>query len=1284
MVEGIGIARVVKNLRTVFVEEDKKMNFKRNLWSVASLLAAAIVLLHLAFPATARAQASLTTGAIAGTVTDPTGAVIPHATVTATNEGTNASRSATSGANGGYVVPLLDPGDYKVTVKAAGFRTAEQGPITVIVSQTLDLNFKLELGTATQVVEVTGAAPLLQTTNPNTTSTLGAQQIENIPNPGMDLSYEANFAPGAIMNTTGGYGNVEYNGLPAVSNNFTIDGLDANDPFLNLNNSGATNLQLGLSAMQEVSVNTTSYSADQGRLGASQINFMTKSGTNNVHGNLWETWNGSKLNSADFFINSHQFENVPGQPASVRKPRSNVNQFGGSIGGPIIHDKLFFFGDFEEIKIALPIVGNTLTPTSNYWNTFVIPQLSGNNPNVPATVTVTSPVPGTFPQNGSSCDYVFDSSDCATVGQLGGFTPADNFVPDFPIIGPQSAEVPLYQSMINIYNTSYAARNGSGIPQAMQGCPIDHLGNWLGIPTGSGINNDPTSPNFGSPNVSTPSGDGCGLNATFPIVNHTYDQFILVKVDQNVNDRNTVWYKFAREHGLQATYTDSISPVFNAVSDQPQYNGEFGWTHTFGPTVVNEFTPGVVWYSAIFGSRGLAKSLATFPIDWQFGPYTGLGGFNFVWPQGRNITQWQLIDNLSWTHGTHTFKFGENLRRVLVSDFDFGVETTPLVIPFDIPEVTGGVTGINFQSFPKSLDEPFGLVNFDVFAQDTYRVKPKLTLTYDIRASWNSDPVNQRNLVARAAGSFYQFPHDLNRPLNLDILTGLSKVFPSTQTIIWQPRAAVAYQFSQKTVFRGGFGVFSDIFPAALSDSMAENPPYWNLFTEGVFGGFFDGNDAIAPNVPNSSINGAAGLNSAFLAGFSNGTLSCPPGVVPPGCLPPVGLSQTEHRVLSPYSMQWTGGVQHQFSTNLSLQLQYVGTRGVQIPYTVGANGFQDVTYPSPPAASPGIPCVGCYSPWPTAAPDQRLSGVTQYFQGANSNYNALQASVNKRFSHGMNFQFNYTWSHCLDTISNGGIFGFGNPGNQLNAIPGDLRRNYGPCDYDYRHAFNGYYTYELPFHAHSRVLNQVVGGWQVSGSVIYHGGQPFSIGSPQTVATGGSIINGSGPFYPNLISGQSSYTKAAVSGVTLPGNFQWLNPNAFAPVVDSGTGLCIPAGTTDFSAANLAAVESISAAACQRGDMQRNFLRGPGFGWSDMFLTKRFKLTERVSFLVSGQAYNFLNHPNFKAPGGTAGVPGELGTLTGFGNISSTASPPTGLLGSFLGGDTSPRMIAFKGQLQF
>ena len=186
---------------------------------------------------------------------------------------------------------------------------------------------------------------------------MNAPALEDLPNPGRDLTYPLQFAPGALINTAGsgndfvggtnGYGNVEFNGLPALSNGYIVDGLETNDPLTNLNSGLSTNLVLGLNSISEVTVNTLSYAVDQGRYGASQVNYVTKSGTNQFHGNLYELWNGAGLNAADYFTNA-----TPGN----HKPRATVNHFGGSLGGPMVRDKLFFFFDSEWVRIALPIV----------------------------------------------------------------------------------------------------------------------------------------------------------------------------------------------------------------------------------------------------------------------------------------------------------------------------------------------------------------------------------------------------------------------------------------------------------------------------------------------------------------------------------------------------------------------------------------------------------------------------------------------------------------------------------------------------------------------------------------------------------------------------------------------------------------------------------------------------------------------------------------------------------------------------------------------------------------
>ena len=302
--------------------------------------------------------------------------MLAGATVRLTGVGTGIQRTVRTGDSGRFSFSQLKPGTYVVEAAAPGFERQRKSSIAAAVGQTQTVDFVLPLAAAAnQDIVVTTEAPLINTENANTATTLAAAAIANLPNPGSDLTYPAQFAPGALINTAGssndfvgaqnGYGNVEFNGLPALSNAFVVDGLESNDPLTNLNSGLATNLVLGLNSISEVTVNTTSYAVDQGRYGASQITYVTKSGTNSFHGNLYELWNGSKLNAADFFTNA---------TAGNRKPRSTVNHFGGSLGGPVRRDRLFFFTDFEQLRIALPIVTPVTVPSAPFAS-YVLQQL---------------------------------------------------------------------------------------------------------------------------------------------------------------------------------------------------------------------------------------------------------------------------------------------------------------------------------------------------------------------------------------------------------------------------------------------------------------------------------------------------------------------------------------------------------------------------------------------------------------------------------------------------------------------------------------------------------------------------------------------------------------------------------------------------------------------------------------------------------------------------------------------------------------------------------------------
>ena len=511
--------------------------------------------------------------------------------------------------------------------------------------------------------------------------------------------------------------------------------------------------------------------------------------------------------------------------------------------------------------------------------------------------------------------------------------------------------------------------------------------------------------------------------------------------------------------------------------------------------------------------------------------------------------------------------------------------------------------------------------------------------------------------MARLPESFAAISHDVNQPLNGLLETGLGNLFQSTPIAIWQPRTAIAWQPRPKTVLRTGFGLFSDLLPGSIADSIGANPPYVNTFEGGLLGSV--GGIGIAPGAPNSAVTATGLANQNFLNGFAQGELSCAsPLAHANACLPPVSMfAVTDGKLHAPYFMQWSFGLEQQIGNTVSLKAQYVGTRAVNQPYTTQVNGYQTV-------------CAGCFAPFPYGQPvDPRFAAVTQLSTGANSHYNGLQLSAEKRLGHGLQGQINYTWSHCMDTVSNGGFLQF-SAGGILSPLPNDLERDRGPCDYDIRHNLTGNYVYQLPLKVRGRALGRVLNGWQISGSAFWHSGVPFSVLSAPYSANGNGILNGSGAQFASVVPGVPLYEHQPIAGVTQAGTIQWLNPNAFASDVDPSTGACVGGDTPQ---------------ACQFGNLGRNALRGPDFVWSDFYLTKWFALSERLKLRVEGQFFNVFNHPNFSLPSVViAGIPGNPATQTGFGALTSTTSPPTGLLGVGLGGDSSPRMIAFQARIEF
>jgi hypothetical protein len=622
-----------------------------------------------------------TTSAIQGQATDSTGAVVSGATVTVTSRDTGSKRSVKTDESGRFNFPQLKPGAYKVEIETQGFEPQTADNVFSGLGQKQTVNFTLRVAHSNEVVEVSSEAPIINPSNANTSTTLDAPALEDLPNPGGDLTYPLQFAPGALINTAGssndfvgssnGYGNVEFNGLPALSNGYIVDGLETNDPLTNLNSGLSTNLVLGLNSISEVTVNTLSYSVDQGRYGASQVNYVTKSGTNKFHGNLYELWNGSILNAADYFTNA-----TPGN----HKPRSNVNHFGGSLGGPIVHDKLFFFFDSEWIRIALPIVTPATLPSPAFQQ-YVLQQL---------------PLGGIDSVTGS------------------------NYAP-----APQL--VPFYQNMFSLYG------NTAGVPLAVLGCPFNADGS-----AASGA---------------IPDGDGCANRQSVSHSSDDHEQVQTARIDYNINTNNTAWFRFQADTGLQAAWTDPINPLFNAISPQPLYSFAAGYTHVFSQNLVNYFNPAFSWYSSLFAPSDFQKTLAAFPIVLEGSsanaPFTTIGGLDNTWLQGRRASRFFINDNLAWNRGPHEIRIGTNIRIFRLNDYDFGEGAVPLVTYTDLPQFIYGVASTATKTFPVNPNEPFNFLNLDLYAQDTWKVTKKLTWTIGIRDSFNSNPLNPHDEVAR-------------------------------------------------------------------------------------------------------------------------------------------------------------------------------------------------------------------------------------------------------------------------------------------------------------------------------------------------------------------------------------------------------------------------------------------------------------------------------------------------------------------------------------------------------
>jgi hypothetical protein len=1101
--------------------------------------------------ASLRAQTA-TTGDIAGVVTDQTSAVVSGVPVTLKNLDNNGSASTTTGSEGSYNFAFLQPGDYSVTAGGGSFRKTTKN-VTVALGSSVTANLQLAISSQGETIEVTDAVIGVQTEDANLETNFNAQQIAVLPNPGNDLSAVALTAPGVVMNTTGGSvfggGNYEFFGLPSNSNVFTYDGANDNDPYFNINNSGATNLTLGLNDVQETSVVTNGYSGQFGGLAGANINYVSKSGTNAFHGNAEYWWNGRALNSNNYFRN--QANAIAGSQVDPR-PFVNANQYATSFGGPIRKDKSFFFVDYEGIRLVIPSLFSVNIPTQPFEN--------------------------------------------AVIANLNGVSPSS---------------VPFYNQLFGIWNaTPGAARAQNNLPGG--GCS--------NVTTLAGIAFGATNP--------------CASQLQGGTSQATNDYLIVGRYDQILGNNDKLFVRVQHESGQQATYTDPLTSAFDAHSAQPEWQSQVSETHTFGSNKVNNFIASLQWYSALFTIVNQAAEFQTLPQTVAFGdgslfPLNNLGT---AFPQGRNVTQYGIVDDFSWNRGRHNFRFGVNFRRDDVSDHNF-TGVIPFAEAVSLNDFAfGGVAPTNTsvgslvaQNFPLNTNVPIALYQLGWYASDELKVTPNLKLTLSMRFDHLSNPVCQTNCFQSLSGPF----QGLNRtaPVNQALSTGLNTAFPSVTSIVYEPKVGFAWSpFGAKnTVIRGGIGIFSDAIPTGGIDDIltnAPNDPSFVLF-----------NGALSPAAPGNLNGQATAANAAFRANFASG------GTVPgfnffnPG------------KVQIPRYDEWDLEIQQAVGWHTTLSAKYVGNHGEH----------EEITNPALNAFSPTGAAFGSL---PLTQPDARFGVVGQTQNVGNSNYNGVTLTAAHTVNGGFQFQASYTYSHALDEISNSSLNPFGlNANNNVDVItplnPFNIRQlNYGNADYDVRHSFAMNYVWSDAIrHLTARGPNALMKGWTISGTIFKHTGFPYSIFSSNATATlQGSLFGSTSP----------ATTTAVLADV----------------VGSSNTGCGSSAaqlGNPCYSAANFA--DPTNNFATQR----RNQFRGPGYFDTDFDFEKAFNIPkwESAKFSVGARFFNLFNHPNFAFPNTNI-------DSNQFGQITSTVSQPTTIYGSGLGADASPRVIELQGKFVF
>lgn len=1029
-------------------------------------------------------------GTISGTVTDPSGAAVASANIAVRNLGTGEDRKTTTDADGSYRVPSLPPGNYQVRIEATGFRTEVRAGISLAVAQHAAIDVQLVVGAQTQTVEVTEAAPLIEATSSALSGLVDERQMRDLPLNGRDFFQLTMLQPGVVPTLNagpnpwgqGGITKAAVNGLRPTFNNITIDGTDVNDPTYNIPPGGASGDFLGVEGIREFRVLTNTMSAEYGRNAGAAISAITQSGTNALHGSLYEFVRNSVLDAKNYF-------DLADRPI----PNFTRNQFGGTIGGPIKKGSTFFFGNFEGFREQLAKTEVATVPDANA-HMGILPD--PNNPGQTINVGVN------------------------------------------PAIAP--------------YLALYKLPNG---------------------------------PDFG---------DGTAELIT-SLTQPTTENYGLIRIDHKFSEKDSLFGRYIIDFSnLSNPYLSTLAPGFPAAQDRRNQFLTLSEDHIFGGSLLNEFRFGfnrtVYGASAANSNPGLSISVEnpTGPLGLiQVGALSAIGN-SVLFPINSAGNTFQFADSISVNKGRHFMKFGADIRRVqmngifdLYSGGNYTFNTLQDFLENQPFSYFGALTGSNSnRGYRQSL--------FGIYAQDDWKILPRLTMNIGLRYDYNTSPTEAHGLNVNIRNPATDTAVTLGDPL----YHAPKKMFGPRIGFAWTPFP------DGKTVVRSGFGIFYDQLWMNLYGNTRWSPPYYHTT-------FF-----VSPEFPNP------------LAGNS--------GAVPVGINSPFQFNPSQ-----PYAMQYNLNVQRELPGSMAFTIGYVGTRGVHLP------SQQEVNPPTPTTLPDGTLF------FPANAPriNSNFGPVSDILMAANSFYNSLQVTINRRFSQGLEFQVSYTFSKSIDDVSGPYPTDFTtDPAIPQN--PFNLHDSRSVSSFDHTHTFVANFNYDLPF-GHDRkygaqssgLVNAILGGWSLSGITTAETGNPFTVllgfDQCQTIDP---------PCYPDV-------DKAALRVTGNPN--QWYDPAAFSVQ---------PAGTL--------------------GDSPRNVLRGPGLFTQDLALRKMFTLTERFHLEFRSEFFNITNHPNFASPNNTRDPTGSGGK--GDVVIDDPSGVPVGNAGQIFSTVTTSRQIQFALKLLF